>query len=277
MSRGIALEIKEQTINLSHGNTYYLEAGQGEPVILLHGVGFYTGGDYWLQNMEELGKHFHVYAPDFVGWGKGDRLPVEYSFSYLVDFVREFQDAIGVSSAHVVGHSMGGWVASLLGYESPERVRTLQLAASGGMSTRTLSTMTAFTPPTYDQILQHVMDTTNLEKSAAEETARRWYERTLLTGATEAYQKILNHMNQPLHRARYNLQRRLPHIKRPTLILWGSQDKVNDLSMGELMHSLIPESEMVVLPCGHFLPSEAPQAFNEQVISFIQKHLGKSF
>lgn len=271
------MEIQERIINLSHGTTHYLEAGQGEPVILLHGVGFYTGGDYWLQNMEELSRHFHVYAPDFVGWGKGDRLGVEYSFSYLVDFVREFQDAVGMSSAHVVGHSMGGWVASLFGYESPNRVRTLILAGSGGMSTRTLSTMTSFTPPSYDEILRHVINTTNLETSRAEETARRWYERTLLPGAVEAYQNILNHMNHPIHRARYNLQRRLPHIKRPTLIVWGTKDTVNDLSMGELMHELIPESEMVVLPYGHFLPSEAPQEFNAQVISFIQKHLGGSF
>ena len=102
------VEIKEQQIQLSHGKTIYLEAGQGEPVILLHGVGFYTAGDYWKKNMEELSKNFHVYAPDFVGWGNGDRLPVEYSFSYLADFIREFQDAVGIPSAHVIGHSMGG-------------------------------------------------------------------------------------------------------------------------------------------------------------------------
>ncbi len=266
------VQIKEQKVQLSHGHTFYFEAGQGEPLILLHGVGFYTGGDYWLKNMEELGKNFHVYAPDFVGWGKGDRLPVEYSFSYLADFVREFQDALNISSAHTVGHSMGGWVASLLGYESPERVRTLVLVCSGGVSTRTLSTMTSFTPPSYDDILRHLIDTTETGSVNIPEVAQRWYERTRLPGAVEAYQKILNHMNQPLHRARYNLQRRLPYIKSPTLILWGSNDQINDLSLGEQMHALIPKSEMVVMPYGHFIPSEAPRAFNEQVIQFIEKH-----
>ncbi|MEB3103957.1 alpha/beta fold hydrolase [Ferviditalea candida] len=265
--------VKENQLTLSHGTTYYLEAGQGEPVILLHGVGFWTGGDYWLANIEELSRHFHVYAPDFVGWGMGDRLPVEYSFAYLADFVREFQDALGISSAHIVGHSMGGWVASLLGYESPDRVRTLTLVGAGGMSTRTLSAMTAFTPPTHDDILQHVLQTTNGENLDITETAQRWYERTLLPGALEAYQKILNHMNNPLNRARYNLQRRLPFLKPPALIIWGSEDKANDLSMGELMHSLIPHSEMTVLPCGHYCPSEMPREFNARVIQFIQKHL----
>ncbi|SDJ02095.1 alpha/beta fold hydrolase [Paenibacillus naphthalenovorans] len=265
--------VKERQLALSHGTTYYLEAGQGEPLILLHGVGFWTGGDYWLPNMAELSQYFHVYAPDFVGWGKGDRLQVEYSFSYLADFVREFQDALGISSAHVVGHSMGGWVASILGYESPDRVRTLTLISAGGISKRTLSSMTSFKPPVYDDILKHVSETSCGETTKIAETAKRWYERTLLPGALEAYQKILNHMNEPTHRARYNLQRRLPYIKSPALIIWGSEDKINDISMGELMHSLIPHSEMAVVSCGHYGPSEKPREINALIIQFIQKHL----
>ena len=164
-------------------------------------------------------------------------------------------------------------MAALFGYESPERVRTLTLVANGGISTRTLPSMTAFTPPSYDEILQHVIVTTEPGSINIEETTQKWYERTKLPDTVEAYQKILNHMNQPLHRARYNLLRRLPHIKRPTLVVWGSEDKVNDLSMGEKVQSLIPDSELVVLPYGHFLPSEAPQKFNQQVIQFIQKHM----
>lgn len=95
-----------------------------------------------------------------------------------------------------------------------------------------------------------------------------------LPGAIDAYQKILNHMNEPTHRTRYNLERRLPYIKGPTLIIWGSEDKVNDISMGEMMHSLIPHSEMAVIPCGHFCPSETPREVNAQMIQFIHKHLG---
>ncbi|WAH35688.1 alpha/beta fold hydrolase [Alicyclobacillus dauci] len=187
--------VQRRQVELSHGMTHYLESGTGEPVILLHGVGFWTGGDYWLRNMDELSRSYHVYAPDFAGWGDGDRLDVEYSFAYLVDFVREFQDALGIASAHVVGHSMEGWVASLLGYESPNRVRTLILTASEGISTRTLTT---FSPPEYEDIMRHALETIDgAHTSNALDTVDRWYNRTQLPGALEAYRKILSHMNNP--------------------------------------------------------------------------------
>ncbi|GMA61070.1 alpha/beta fold hydrolase [Alicyclobacillus fastidiosus] len=263
--------VQERQTALSHGVTHYLEAGEGEPLILLHGVGFWTGGDYWLPNIVELSRHFHVFSPDFVGWGKGDRLSVEYSFAYLVDFVREFQDALGISSAHIVGHSMGGWVAALLAYESPHRVRTLSLVGSGGMSTRTLSTMTQFQAPTREAILAHATETIH-DGSDVTEMADVWYQRTLLPGAVESYRRVLNHMNNPVHRARYHLRRRLPHIQLPTLVVWGAEDKINDVSMGQEMHALIPNSQMVVIPGGHYCPSQSPEPFNQQLIQFIRTH-----
>ncbi|WP_407655175.1 alpha/beta fold hydrolase [Alicyclobacillus dauci] len=66
--------------------------------------------------------------------------------------------------------------------------------------------------------------------------------------------------------------RRLPYIKVPTLIVWGSEDKVNPMSMGEQMHSLIPDSEFVALPFGHYVASQAPEPFNHEVLNFLQKH-----
>ncbi|WAH35698.1 alpha/beta fold hydrolase [Alicyclobacillus dauci] len=266
-------QLVQRQVTLSHGTTNYWECGTGEPVILLHGVGFWTGGDYWAQNMEALGESYHVYAPDFVGWGTGDRLDVEYSFAYLVDFVREFQDTLGISSAHIIGHSMGGWVASLFGYESPNRVRTLTLVASGGMSTRTLSTMTTFEAPAYEDIMRHALATIEgAQESTVTDAVDRWYQRTKHPGALDSYRKILSHMNNPVHRARYNLLRRLPQVKLRTLIVWGSEDNVNPLNMGEQMHELIDGSEFVVLPCGHYIPSEAPQAFNQEVLHFLRKN-----
>ncbi|MFB5189248.1 alpha/beta fold hydrolase [Alicyclobacillus fastidiosus] len=267
--------VQERQTTLSHGVTHYLEAGEGEPLILLHGVGFWTGGDYWLANIVELSRHFHVFSPDFVGWGNGDRLRVEYSFAYLVDFVREFQDTLGISSAHIVGHSMGGWVAALLAYESPQRVRTLTLVGSGGMSTRTLSTMTKFQPPTREDILAHATKTLHAELPIAE-LVDTWYRRTLLAGAVESYQLILNHMNNSVHRARYHLGRRLQHIQCPTLVVWGAEDQTNPVSLGQEMHALLPNSQMVVIPGGHDCASENPEQFNQQVIQFIRTHARSS-
>ncbi|MCL6592620.1 MAG: alpha/beta hydrolase [Alicyclobacillus sp.] len=265
------VKVEERHVTLSHGSTYYLEAGAGEPVILLHGVPIWAGGDCWMPNLPALAEHYHVFAPDFVGWGKGDRLPVEYSFAYLADFVREFQDALGISPAHVIGHSMGGWVASVLAYESPQRLRSLVLVGSGGVSTRTLATMTQFQPPTLAEIQRHMEQTVHSPWVDVQAWAKTAHERIQSPGVVEAYTRILAHMNNPVHRARYNTQRRLPHISCPVLVVWGDHDQVNDLSLGQRIHELIPHSEMVVLPGGHFLPSEAPDAFNQCVLDFLHR------
>ena len=144
--------IAEKYVELSHGKTRYLEAGSGEPIILLHGVDFAAGGDRFKFVMEPLSQRFRTIAPDFLGWGLGDRFPGEYSFAYLVDFVRELQDGLGLESSHILGHSMGGWVATLFGYESPDRVKKLVLVAAGGVAPRTLRSMTEFKPPTRDEV-----------------------------------------------------------------------------------------------------------------------------
>ena len=81
------------------------------------------------------------------GWSK------EYSFAYLVDFLREFQDALGLEKTNLVGHSMGGWLASLFGYESPHRLNKLVLVASGGAMPRQLPSMVQFQPPSREQVL----------------------------------------------------------------------------------------------------------------------------
>ena len=265
-----AMDVAERYVMLSHGRTRYLEAGSGDPTILLHGVGFGSGGDYWRLNIGPLAGKLRVIAPDFVGWGLGDRLDREYSFGYLVDFVRELQDGLGIERSNIVGHSMGGWVASLFAYESPSRVQKLVLVDAGGLRVRTLHSMTEFTPPTRDELREQLGGRVD---PAAEADLDRWadgdFRKTQVPGALEAYRKVLAHMNDPEHRKRYQTLRRIPHIQAPTLVVWGRNDQVNALEMGEETQRLIPGSELVVLDCGHFLPTERPDEFNRALLDFL--------
>ncbi len=148
--------IADKYVELSHGKTRYLEAGAGYPTILIHGVGFGGGADNWCFNIGPLSKKVRVLAVDCLGWEKGDRFDREYSFAYLVDHIREFQDALGLEKTNIVGHSMGGWIASIFAYESPNRVHKLVLAAPGGATPRTLASMTQFKPPTKETIKKHM-------------------------------------------------------------------------------------------------------------------------
>jgi pimeloyl-ACP methyl ester carboxylesterase len=267
----VATGVAEKYVELSHGKTRYLEAGSGHPVILLHGVGFTSAAENWEFNMAPLGERFRVLAPDFVGWGKGDRLDLEYSFAYLVDFVREFQDALEIEHSHIVGHSMGGWVSVLFAYESPDRVDKLVLVSPGGLAPRTLNSMTNFKPPTRDEIKAQLEKRVHAPGVDYDAMANRELAKAQIPGAVEAYQKILTHMNNGLTRQRYNTVRRLPKIKAPTLVIWGRQDSTNSFEeMGKGTAALIPNAKLVVVEnCDHFIPTEKPDEFNKALLEFL--------
>ena len=261
----------EHWVDLSHGRTRFLRKGAGAPVLFLHGVGFTDGAEVWSRSLEQMAVSHDAIAVDLLGWGDGDRLDASYSFAYLVDFVREFQDALGLSRCHVVGHSMGGWVASLLAYESPERVDRLVLVSSGGTVTRPLATMTAFQPPSSaEEVYSELVERRGYPPDAPTRAlAERQFARAGRDGALESYRRILGHMTDPVHRARYNTVRRLPRIASSTLVVWGRHDEVNPLDMGRRTADLIPDAQLTLLECGHFPASQAPAPFHDAVASFL--------
>src|SRR5438132_3528821 len=130
--------ITEKYVDLSHGKTRYYEAGVGYPLILIHGAGFLSGADTWLGVMHPLAERHRVLAVDCLNWGFGDVFDQELSFAYLVDHIREFMDVLGIEKANVAGHSMGGWIATLLAYESPDRLNQVILSSACGTATRPL-------------------------------------------------------------------------------------------------------------------------------------------
>lgn len=264
------LRSAERHVELSHGDVRYFEVGQGEPVILLHGIGFTAGGTNWLLNLEALGRHRRVLAPDLLGFGPGPRLQQPFSFAYLVDFVREFQDALGLGASDVVGHSMGGWVASLLAYESPQRVGGLVLVAPGGVATTTPPAMKRFEVPSQESFAAGVASRLGLPAGVVAPLADLEWQVAATPGAPDAYRQLLGHMSDPETRHRYQTRRRLPMIQAETLVLWGRQDEVNDPRSGRLIAELVPRCRLEVLPCGHGVPTETPEQFNAAVVSFLE-------
>src|SRR5437588_158195 len=111
--------------------TRALECGDthSEPVVLLHGVSGHA--ETWLKNVVPLGQRWHVYAIDLVGHGFTDKPPdLPYTIDTFVEHILAFLDAVGARSAHFVGQSLGGWVASWLAYRHPQRARSITLVTS---------------------------------------------------------------------------------------------------------------------------------------------------
>ncbi len=264
------IQVSENYAVMSHGRTRYFEAGTGFPTILLHGAGIESGGDIWLGVIEALAPKVRVLAIDSLNWGPGDPFDLEFSFAYQVDHIREFMDVLGIEKANIVGHSMGGWLASLIAYESPERVNKLVLSAAGGASSRPLQNMVDWTPPAVDGVRERIAKRLADSALPAKPIVQAYVDKVSDPAHTAAFAKVMKHMTNPLTRQRYNVVRRLKHIKAPTLIVWGRDDKVNDLSLGEALRDGIKGSKLVVFEgTGHPIPHERPAEFSKALLEFL--------
>ena len=262
------LTISERYVTMSHGRTHYFEAGSGHPLILLHGSGIEQGGADFLRSLPVLAGSFRVLAPDFVGWPPGDTFANIASFPYLVDFVREFQDALAIKSSHIVGVSMGGWIAALLAYESPERVDKVVIGGNPGLHGSPNRRMANWKPPADEEVSRWVQDATegiSIDgKTQISDKLAKLHE----AGVAEAFGRIMSHMADDANRKRYALDRRLPHLRVPALFLFGKTD--GNVDQAETWRELTPGSQVLVVDAGHRMHIEAPELFANSVAQFLK-------
>lgn len=261
----------EKHAEMSHGKTRYWEAGTtGYPTILIHGAGWTSGCETWALNIGALSEKLHVYAIDCLNWGLGDVFDQEFSFAYLVDHVREFMDVLGIEKANVVGHSMGGWIVTLLSYESPDRVNKCVNVAGGGTATRPLQNMVEFKVPSAEDIKNQIAHRFPEGTVNVDELAATFIKKSEDPKQGEGFGKVMKHMTNPMTRGRYNTLRRMPLIKVPTLVMWGDEDATNDVSMGRETADRIPGAKLSIFEkTGHMLPQQQSERFNKEVLEFL--------
>ena len=122
---------------------HYLDAGRGQPVILLHGTG--GEGARWMPTIRALAPEFRVIAPDQIGFGQSDKPLTTYHSGVFAGFLARFMQAIGVPKASLVGQSMGAQVALSLAVQYPQLVDRLVLVNGGGFRSGPAASNTA--PP----------------------------------------------------------------------------------------------------------------------------------
>ncbi len=261
----------EKTTTVFGAKIRYLEAGDSSKpkVILLHGLG--AQAESWQFNITALATQFHVIAPDQVGFGKSDKPFLKYRAGTYADFLDKFMSELKIEKAHLVGNSMGGWVAALTAIKYPQRVDKLVLVDAAGL-----------TPPEidFDRIYQ-------LNNSTRDEIRAN----LKLIFATPAFQNnealvdqfmtqrvttndgyTINSLIESIKRHEDFLDSQLGEIKKPSLILWGKQDGLIPLADGEKFNKGIAGSELLVLDgAGHIPQAEKAIDFNKAVLEFLQK------
>jgi pyruvate dehydrogenase E2 component (dihydrolipoamide acetyltransferase) len=244
----------------------YLKRGQGSDVVLLiHGF----GGDLnnWLFNHEALAAGRTVYALDLPGHGESTKDVGAGTLNELAQAVAGFMDAVDVSSAHLVGHSLGGAVALALAVAEPQRVRSLALLASAGLGAEVdAGYIEGFVSATNRNALKP-----HVAKLFADSrlVTRRLIDDLLKYKRLEGVEASLRRLSESLFaggRQVTVLREELARLRQPVLIIWGSEDQIVPVRHA----SGLPASVRVeVIPGkGHMVMMEAAAEVNRLLNAF---------
>ncbi len=238
----------------------------GPVVVLVHGLG--GRAEDWRNLAPLIAKAgFRVYLPDLIGYGRSQK-PADFSYSVHDEagVVLGFLDALGLQQVDLGGWSMGGAIVQHVAADHPERVRRLMLFDSAGLFVLPTWDTRLFTPDNpaqLDQLDALLMpDPPNVPGFVARDILR-----------------VSNHRAWIIHRALDTMltgqdatDKLLPQLKMPVLIVWGSEDRITPLSLGETMHRMLPQSEFDVVPgCGHLAPGQCAPQMAPKVIEFLKQ------
>lgn len=259
-------------VNINGMRFYYETLGDGPPLVLIHGG--LMDCRMWDDQFTVLAQNYHVIRYDLRGHGKSERPPG--TFSHYRD-LHGLLNYLQIETAVLIGQSLGGRAAISYTLEHPERVRALVLVAAGVEGcTFSSETLQAFS----DMAAARKRGDNNL---AADIFMQRW-----IVGRNRTT-KDVNPVVQKRVRAMIdgnyarpsvtNVQpmeepkalERLPEIRVPTLIMIGDCDETDIAEMADRLYEEIPNAQKTVLPGGHLVNMEQPEAFNKCVLEFLNK------
>ena len=244
----------------------------GSPVLLIQGLGVDHRG--WALQRGAFGRHHRCIALDNRGTGQSDAPPGPYDLARMAKDAVAVMDAAGVERAHVVGASMGGVIAQILGVLHPDRVRSLTLACTACQHHEWRRELLAeWSNVVNERGMAGLMDD-GMRWLIGPRLQRRFgvfvnvLARVLVQTKPHAFIAQVDAILDASDELRFEL----PKVKAPTLVITGSQDTLTPLGDAEELAELITTSRLYVLRgAAHGLMAEAPNAFNDVVLRFLDE------
>jgi pimeloyl-ACP methyl ester carboxylesterase len=253
--------------------TNYLEAGTGDPVVLIHGSGpGVTSYANWRLVLPALAENFRVLAPDMVGFGFSERpTNIQYGVQTWADQVVGLMDTLELPTAHLVGNSFGGAIALRIATQHPDRVGKLVLMGSMGVPfpiTEGLERVWGY-EPSFEN-MRKVLDVFAYSRDLVnDELAEVRYRGSIQPGFQESFAAMFPAPRQRWVEAMCTPEddiRRLPHR---TLIVHGREDQVIPVQTSLRLMELIDNADLSVFShCGHWSMIERTEDFNRSVNEF---------
>ena len=266
-----ATAIGERMLNRGTGlpSLFYRVAGQGRPVVLVHGVG--ADGDSWGVIADRLARAFQVIWLDLRGHGKSGKITSAITLDSFVQDVLDVMDAEKIARADIVGFSLGGMIAHGLALDHPDRVdRLVIISAVAGRTTDERA-----------RVVQR-LETLRTEGIGAITGAAqdRWFSAAFLAANPDLVRARMHQLraNDPdSYKAAYtvfstsDLGDRLHGIRHKALIITGEHDVGSNTRMAEFMHAQIVGSALHVLPgLKHSVLVEAPELIAQLTADFLE-------
>ena len=238
----------------------YLEEGEGEPLLLLHGL---FGA---LSNFKKLIEYFRNHNKVIVPMLPLFELDILHtSVGGLAKFVHRFIEARDYKNIHLLGNSLGGHVALVHTLKHPERLKSLILTGSSGLFENGMGD-TYPKRGNYEYIKKKTELTFYDPQTATTELVDEVFE------ITNNRMKVLKIIALAKSAIRNNLGEELNQIRQPALLIWGNNDTITPPFVAREFNRLIPNSELYFIDkCGHAPMMEAPDEFNSILHKFLKK------
>ncbi|NVE01258.1 alpha/beta fold hydrolase [Massilia sp. BJB1822] len=284
-----AHQLSYRTLRVGSKDIYVGQIGSGPALLLLHGGGpGASGAPNYERNIAALSAHFHVIVPDLPGYGRSTKgLSRSDPFGELASSMHGLLDALGIQRAHAVGNSLGGACALRMALDHPERMGRLVLMGPGGVdTTRCLPT----------KGLKHLLDYYSGEGPTLEKL-RTFIKEDLVYDSTEIPEALIRQRfkasidpevvaQPPLRRPKgvpqfskidFTRDGRLGVLGTPTLVLWGTEDRVNRPSGAHSLQKRMRCCDLHLFSnTGHWVQWERADEFNAVVTAFLQQDISVS-
>ena len=230
-----------------------MKGGSGPTLLYLHGAG---GSKGWLPFMDRLSDRFSILAPDHPGFGSSDTPDWLDGMTDLVFFYLDFLEQLDLRDVHLVGHSMGGWLAAELAVRGTGRFRTLTLVSSAGIRVPGVPMGDLFMWSAEEKARRMVFDPEVGEQRANAVLTPEEADVALKNAFTSSKLCWSPRFHNP------DLEKWLHRIRIPTMIMWGENDPIFPPPYAEAYNRMIAGSELRVFPeCAHSPQQEKPDDF----------------
>jgi pimeloyl-ACP methyl ester carboxylesterase len=265
-------DFTQRQMSINNQPIWYQEIGQGPPVVFVHGLG--ASSLSWIVNLAVFSRERRAIALDQVGHGRSAKPALNYQIRDFVQFLEQFLDNLQLRQVDLVGNSLGGWVSAHLALKRPDLVRRLVLVGSAGLrpspalvnklqtvpfaprtiaQMRTMLSLCFYDKPRYTSPLSVTISYLMRQLESSHSTVEA------------VLQAVLNDPDAWLNE-------HLPKLQLPTLLLWGQEDELVPVSMGEEFAAGLPQAQLVVFDqCGHVPQIEKAARFNQVVGDFLRQ------